>query len=75
MAAILLKQDIDPAGLSFRQAQQLIGEIMSRWDRGECSFKQARILARHGFPTNCSREDASRYIDEIFSRPKKVRSY
>lgn len=75
MARLLASQDIDPTHLTFAQARQLISEITGRWDRGECSFKQARILARHGFPTTCSKEDASRYIDEIFNRPRKVKAY
>lgn len=60
---LLLKQGIDPDAVGFTAAKQLIGELMHRWDAKLCSFKQAKLLKRHGYNTNMSMEEASRTID------------
>lgn len=63
--ALLQKQGIDPGSLDYAQGKQLIAEICRRWDEGLCSFKQARLLARYNLPTNVSRDEASRMIDDV----------
>lgn len=63
--ALLARQGIDPLSLGYSEAKQLITEICRRWDTGLCSYKQARVLARNGLPTDVSREEASKLIDEI----------
>ncbi len=63
--AVLLKQGIDPAGMPYSQAKQLLNEIFRRWDGSLCSFKQARVLKKHGFDPNLSRDDARKTIDEL----------
>lgn len=68
MIALLEKQGINTAGMSFTQARQLITEITGRWDKGQCSFKQAKLLKSRGMPTDVTREEASRMIDEISAR-------
>lgn len=65
MIAVLRKQDIPTEGLTFTQVRQLVSEIIGRWDRNECSYRQARILRERGLPTNVTASEASKMIDEI----------
>jgi hypothetical protein len=66
--ALLRKQGIDPDGLPYGQARQLLNEMFRRWDGNLCSFKQAAILRKRGLPVNVTREEASRQLDEIAKR-------
>jgi len=68
MRDMLDRAGIDTAHLTFTQASQLIEEIKARWDSGKCSYKQARLLAARGKPTDVSREQARLWIDEIATR-------
>jgi superfamily II DNA or RNA helicase len=69
---ILTKQGIENAAqMPYGQAKQLLTELFRRWDEGLCSFKQAKILKKHGLPTEVKREEASRMIDGIFNPHKK----
>ena len=63
--AVLLKQGIDPAAMPYSQAKQLLNEIFRRWDGSLCSFKQAKVLKKHGFDPNMSRDDAKITIDTL----------
>jgi len=65
MVALLEKTGIATKDMTFTQASQLIGEIIKRRDEGQCSFKQARLLLRYGYPANMSFKDASATIDAI----------
>lgn len=65
---LLERQGIDTSQLTYSQGRQLLSEIFKRWDKGLCSFKQARILRKYGYGTNMSREEASQTLDHIFSR-------
>lgn len=62
--ALLLKQGISPA-IPYTQGRQLIAELFRRWDGKLCSFKQAQVLKRYGYPTNCTRQEASRLLDAL----------
>jgi superfamily II DNA or RNA helicase len=65
--------DINPDTIPFNQARQLINELFRRWDKKLCSYKQARILAKHGYnPANMTMDEASQHLDAIFN--KKARS-
>ncbi len=66
MVALLEKQGIQTKDMNFAQARALIVEITGRWDKGQCSLKQARILQKHGYATDVSRQEASKLLDEIF---------
>ncbi len=68
MLAMLERQDVDTRGLTFAEASRIIRDITRRWDAGECSFRQARILRQRGKPTDVSYEEANRMIDEIARR-------
>jgi superfamily II DNA or RNA helicase len=48
---MLRKHGISTDGMTRKRASQLIGEVMRRWDTGECTFKQAKILSSRGFET------------------------
>lgn len=62
---ILQNQGINPDSVPYSQARQLVGEIISRWDKNLCSFKQAKILKRFGYGTDVSFQEASRIIDAL----------
>ena len=63
--ALLAKQGINPDGVSFSQARQLIAEIFRRWDGKLCSFKQAKVLRKYGYNTEVSFAEASATIDAL----------
>lgn len=63
--SLLAKQGINPDGISFAQAKQLIAEIFRRWDGKLCSFKQAKVLRKYGYDTNVSFAEASATIDAL----------
>jgi len=65
MVALLERQGIDPRGLSFTEAKQLVGEVVSRFEKKTCTYKQARVLARFGYPTDTTFKEASRIIDAL----------
>jgi len=69
--SVMMKQGIDPNGMPYHEAKQILDEIFRRWDHGECSFKQARLLRKNadllGKQPNqlshLSRSEASALID------------
>jgi len=65
MLALLERNGIDTKGLTFTQAKQLVGEIIHRYEERKCSFKQARLLSRYGYPTDVPFAEASRLIDAL----------
>jgi len=65
MLALLERNGIDTKGLTFTQAKQLVGEIIHRYEAKRCSYKQARLLARFGYPTDVPFAEASRLIDAL----------
>lgn len=66
--AILDKAGIDPDSVDYAGGRQLLNEVFRRWDAGLCSYKQARILRKHGYDGNQTREEASGILDGIFGR-------
>lgn len=79
MKGLLEKQGIETEDLTYSQAKQLIVEITKRWDKNECSFKQAKLLQRHGLPGDVSRDQAKQWIDQIavnqWKLPDHLKSY
>lgn len=59
------------ADMTVRQASVLINEIFQRQKDGKCTYKQAKMLQRHGYSTDASFEDAKVIIDGIM-RPRRV---
>ena len=78
MLALLERNGIDTAGLTFTQAKQLVGEVIQRYEERKCSFKQARLLGRYGYPTDVPFAQASRLIDALakngWKRPEAAES-
>lgn len=67
-ADLLRKQGIEPDAMPYGQAKQLLNELFRRWDTGMCSFKQAQLLRKRNLPTNVTRDEAKRMIDDIAAR-------
>lgn len=74
--SLLLKQGIDPDALPYSQAKQLIGELFNRWEHKLATFKQAKLLQKHGYDTNVTMQEASAIIDALakngWRRPQEV---
>lgn len=68
MRALLERQGVSTKNMTFAAARQIISEITKRWDEGKCSYKQARVLAKRGLPTDVSHDEAKHMIDEIAKR-------
>lgn len=63
--ALLLKQGINPSGMPYVQARQLIGELFNRWNKKQCTYKQAKVLLKYGYDGKCSMKEATAIIDRI----------
>ncbi|MFS6835674.1 hypothetical protein, partial [Staphylococcus aureus] len=64
--AVLVKVGIDPDSMPFPQARQSLNEQLRRWNQNLCTYKQAKILNRHGFNTKeMTMTEASRTIDAL----------
>lgn len=64
-ANLLRGQGIEPNDRSYHENKRLLDELFRRWDGNMCSFKQARILQKYGYPTDCDRDTANRIIDAV----------
>jgi superfamily II DNA or RNA helicase len=63
---MLEKSGVDPAGLSFTHASQLIQQIVDRRQNDLCTFKQAKVLRKYGFEADkATFTEAKRIIDEL----------
>ncbi|HWT01156.1 MAG TPA: DEAD/DEAH box helicase [Pyrinomonadaceae bacterium] len=64
---LLLKQGIDPDGMPYAQAKQIIDHQFYRWKNNLCSIKQAALLQKHGYVNaqNFTRDEASRLISQL----------
>ena len=56
---------VDTVELSKTQASQLIGTIIKRFDEGKCTFKQAKLIKRFGYDTDCNFKQASQIITAL----------
>ncbi|MCA1824372.1 MAG: DEAD/DEAH box helicase [Frankia sp.] len=54
-----------PENVSKRDANRLIGECIERGRRGECTFAQAKTLAKYGYPKNATRAQARALLDGL----------
>ena len=61
----LNKFGVDATDMSRNEATKLQRTIFARMKDGKCSLKQARILARHGYDTNVSMDEASQIMDGL----------
>jgi superfamily II DNA/RNA helicase len=64
--ALLLRQGINPEGMPYAQAKQLLSELFRRWDSNLATLKQCILLKRYGYETkNVTMEQASKLIDQL----------
>lgn len=65
-ADLLLRQGIDPAGMPYHAAKQVLNELFRRWNQKLCTVKQANLLKRFGYETkNLKMDEASKLIDAL----------
>lgn len=62
---LLRRMGVDADGMTFTETHQLVGEVLGRRKKGLCTYKQAKVLARYGYDTNVSFEEASGMIDRL----------
>ena len=74
--AYLEKRGIPTQGLTFHRASELVDNEIKRINSGKCSYKQAKLLGRFGYPADLSFSEASAIIDQLakngWKRPEKV---
>lgn len=64
--AVLVKQGVPVEGMTAAQERRTFNEIIRRWDNNLCSWKQAKLLNKHGYDgKNATRQEASKIIDAI----------
>jgi len=61
----LQKFGVDGDRMSRAEATKLQRSIFKRMREGKCTLKQARLLARYGYPTDMSIADASSTLDRL----------
>lgn len=61
----LSRKGIELSKIDQKQADQILGTLSDRYERGLCTFKQAQILARFGLEPNMTFRDAVRAINRI----------
>jgi len=69
---ILVKQGINPDGMEYHQAKQVLNEIFRRWNSDMCSIKQANLLKKYGMPTDVKRDQAKNWLDAIANNNWRV---
>ena len=65
---LLMKNGINPDGLPYGQAKQILDEMFRRFNGNLATFGQAKILKKNGFAAPMRREEASKAIDAIAQR-------
>lgn len=67
--SLLLKQGINPDGMAYQDAKQVINEMFRRWNSKLCTLKQASLLQRYGWTAdetkNMTMTQAGQEIDVI----------
>lgn len=72
MVEFLEQRGVNTGDLSYAEAGRLINEIKRRYEAGECSYKQAKLLKKYGLPTNAKRTEAKEWIDAIAANGWKL---
>lgn len=67
----LRKIGVDPEKHTYTEGKQILDEVSRRRDEGLCTYKQAKVLAKHGKPTDVTFEEASRIIDGLAATWRK----
>lgn len=55
----------NPGRYTFTAASQLLDQLIGRMKADRCTFKQAAVLKRHGFPIDCTIKEATGQIGKI----------
>ncbi|MDD2707541.1 MAG: DEAD/DEAH box helicase [Verrucomicrobiae bacterium] len=64
--ALLLRQGIDPSGMPYGQAKQVLNELFRRWNSNLATLKQCSLLKKYGYETkNLTMQEASALIDGL----------
>lgn len=64
--ALLLKQGINPDGMPYAQAKQVLNELFRRWKDKLATVKQVTLLQRYGYKDpNITFEQASNIINKL----------
>lgn len=64
--SLLLKQGIDGDQMPYVQAKAVLNEMFRRWNDNLCTFKQAKLLKKHGYDTKAmTMKEASSRIDAL----------
>lgn len=71
MVSMLASQGIDASRMKFAEASKLIGEILTRRERGLCSYAMAKALSRAGYPTDVSPSEATKMLVEIARKKRE----
>lgn len=61
----LWRMGVNTQGICSTEAGRILAEARKREQAGMCNFRQARVLAKHGYPTDVSAERAAQMIQEI----------
>lgn len=62
---LLKKQGVPFERLDTWQQRELFRETVRRFKQNKCSFRQAKLLQRYGYPTDCSFDEAKTIIDRL----------
>lgn len=64
--AMLLRHGIDGDQMPYAQAKALLNEVFRRWNNKLCTFKQAKLLKKHGYDTKAmTMSEATSRIDAL----------
>jgi hypothetical protein len=63
--ALLARQGINAEQMPYHKARQLLNELFRRWKGDLCSFKQAKVLRKYGYSSDCTFKMASEIIDRL----------
>lgn len=64
--ALLLKQGINPDGMPYAQARQVLNEMFRRWNGNLATVKQCNTLKRYGYDTkSLTKDQASQLMDAL----------
>ena len=65
---LLMRNKINPDGMPYAHAKQLLNEMFRRWNGNLASFGQAKVLKKNGFTAPMRRDEAKKAIDQISIR-------
>lgn len=62
---VLRKQGVPFERMDPWQQRELFKETVKRFKQNRCSFRQAKLLARYGYSSNCTFDEAKSIIDRL----------